>query len=177
MHSLYQPYASETCLCIATSFSCLSMMCRDDYAWEAWLLFRPAEDIHVAAFMLHGGCCYEPVGLLLPNGELRPQHYSSVFGPEVNEGAVLVIKKVKPVHNPAAQSSTPQLVAATHCVVATLAATFQPGFMIIMPEAWDWGVAQIPGTAFHCMHAFEVCISSVCAAYPAAIHAPGCHSD
>ena len=120
----------------------------------------------MAAFMLHGDRCYEAVGVLLPNGELRPQHYSSVFGPEVNEGAVLIIKKVKPVHNPAARSSTPQLVAATHCVVATLAATFQPGFMIVMPEAWDWDVAQIPGTAFphkratHCMP--EVCILYVC---------------
>ena len=111
--------------------------------WEAWLLLRPAKDIHVATFLLNDECCYEPVGLFLPDGTLRPQHHTSVFGTEVNDGHLLIIKKVRAQHED--RTSTVQLVAATRCVIATLAALIQPGFLIIMPGAWDWDVAQIPG--------------------------------
>ena len=109
--------------------------------WTAWLLHRP-NYVQAGLSLLNHGPHHELVSLLSPEGYLRTQQYTNVFGSEVNEGDLLIIRHVQSARK--GGENMQQLSAATNCLTATLGGCLKPGFMILLQDAWE-DVPQLPG--------------------------------
>lgn len=84
--------------------------------------------------------------LFTADGKFRTQHYG-VFNQEVDNSDLLFVKDVSSVNRRAAahRLNTPEITAATNFFLSKMAVTFAPGFLIVLPNAFDTGVPQPPG--------------------------------
>ena len=115
--------------------------------WDVFLMLRsalPKEPFSLQkAAVAHRDVWLAVQGLFTQQGKLRPQLHG-MFGEEVDQGDLLVIRKISCRADLDFQpkSSAHMMAAATNCVITVLSAHFRPGFLLTLPNTLDTRVPQ-----------------------------------